>query len=75
MPERAFIVRIRPGRSGSSATSAGSRILLSMNRLRYGTTWSISTAGADHPWEEIRAALGQHLPMAAFELEQPTSHA
>ena len=75
MPERAFIVRIRPGRSGSSATSAGSRILLSMNRLRYGTTWSISTAGADHPWEQIRAALGQHLPMAAFELEQPTGDA
>jgi hypothetical protein len=75
MPERAFVLRIRPGRSGSPATGAGSRILLSMNRLRYGTTWSISTAGADHPWEEIRAALGQHLPMAAFELEQPTGHA
>ena len=75
MPERAFILRIRPGRSGSRATSASSRILLSMNRLRYGTTWSISTAGTDHPWEEIRAALGQHLPTAAFEQEQPASRA
>jgi hypothetical protein len=69
MPERAFILRIQPGRSGSLATSAGGRILMSMNRLRYGTTWSISTAGADRPWEEIRAALGEHLPASAFELE------
>ena len=75
MPERAFILRIQPGRSGSRATSAGSRILISMNRLRYGTTWSISTAGADHPWEEIRAALGEHLPAAVFEQEQPPGRA
>jgi hypothetical protein len=71
MPERAFILRIRPGGSGSRAVSRGGRILISMNRLRYGTTWSISTAGADHAWKEIRAALGEHLPAAAFEPEAP----
>ena len=70
MPERAFILRVVPGRTGTPATGVGARILASMNRLRYGTTWSISTAGADRSWEEIRAALGAHVPAQAFEPEE-----
>jgi hypothetical protein len=69
MPERAFILRIRPDGSGSRATSVDGRILTSMNRLRYGTTFAISTLGADRSWEDIRAALGAHLPDRPFDLE------
>jgi hypothetical protein len=43
------------------------RILASMNRLRYGTTFAISTAGADRSWEDIRAALGARLPAVPFD--------
>ena len=67
MSERAFVIRLRPGRSGHPATSLFGRILGVGNRLRYGAPYTISTFGMNHSWEEIRAALGLHLPGRPFD--------
>lgn len=67
VPERAFILRLRSGRSGKRATSAYGRILAITNRMRYGTPWAISTVGSDKSWEEIRRHLGLRLPGVPFD--------
>jgi hypothetical protein len=65
--DRAMIVRARPGRTPSRATTLYGRLLGLGNRWQYEAPLVISTFGADHSAEEILAFLATRLPANAFE--------
>lgn len=68
LTDRVFVLRPRPGASGTAATTVFGRVLGAMNRLTYGSPYTISSLVADRPWEEIRRLLAAYLPDRPFEL-------
>jgi hypothetical protein len=64
LTDRVFVLRPRPGRSGTRAKTLYGRVMGAGNRIMYGSPFTISTIVADHSWDAILQVLAAHLPNA-----------